>query len=182
MPKDMLHFSPFPPGWRRREVRAHAGSAMRPGLPPSPCPTPSVVSSPPQRLLPDLRRFELSDDGWYAWCRSVGPYEGLCLVVPRGFDHDFASVPRLVWSFISPIDLGVASIFHDWLYRHGGRVETLAWRRGGAGWTSADTPWTRRDADRLFARIMREQGVPRWRRRMAYRSVRLLGGGAWVAS
>lgn len=147
-----------------------------PGLPAPPCPAASVISSPAQRLEPDLRHFGLLEDSTYAWCHQRTNY---CLVVPKGFQHDFASVPRQLWGLISPIDLGLASIFHDWLYRHKGLVTTLLWEGDPARWTPRVEPWSREQADRLFARIMREQGVAKWRRRCAYLAVRLAGRRYW---
>jgi hypothetical protein len=35
------------------------------------------------------------------------------LVLPAGFAHDFASIPRVLWALSSPLDLGLASIFRD---------------------------------------------------------------------
>jgi len=151
----------------------------RPDLPPPPPPGPGRITSPAQRLDPESSRFELIEPAVYLWRQSVNGYEALALIVPAGFDHDFASVPRPLWALISPIDLGLASIFHDWIYQHGGQVETLGWPTGGSGWEPVASPWSRRDTDRLFARIMREQGVPRWRRRWAFRAVHWFGGDAW---
>ena len=105
----------------------------------------------------------------------------LQLRVPDGFTHDFASVPRVLWTLISPLDLGLASIFHDWLYRNGGRVTTRRWTTATGGWEDVEEPWTRVQADELFARLMREQGVPRWRRRAAYLAVRVAGRNHWRA-
>ena len=147
--------------------------------PPLPPDDAGDVRAPRQILLPDLRRFRLADDVAYTWRHAAeGETEAVYrLVVPEGFEHDFASVPRLLWSLIAPVDLGIASIFHDWLYVQAGRVETLRWT--GDGWDPVSEPWTRRDADRLFARLMREQGVPRWRRRAAFLAVRVFAGRFW---
>ena len=147
--------------------------------PPLPPGVAGEVSAPRQTLLPDLRRFRLADEATYTWRHApeggaAGVYR---LVVPAGFDHDFASVPRPLWVLVAPVDLGIASIFHDWLYARGGLVETLRW--AGGTWEPAATPWTREDADRLFGRLMREQGVVRWRRRAAYLAVRAFAGGFW---
>lgn len=139
----------------------------------------SVVSSPSMRLQPDNRCFRLTEDAAYTWCHATGDHDALRLVVPSGFEHDFASVPRGLWWFISPIDLGIASIFHDWLYREGGGVTTLARRRGDGAWVELTDPWTRFDADRLFARMMREQGVSKLRRRAAFKAVHWFGGSGW---
>ena len=151
------------------------------GAPPLPRGVPGRVRSPAQRIEPDFRRFLLLEPATYLWWHPLDAPDAALhrLVVPPGFDHDFASVPRLLWFLISPFDLGLASIFHDYLYRHGGAVETGRWDPATAGWAPVDRPWNRERSDALFARIMREQGVARWRRRWAYRAVRLLGGGAW---
>ena len=146
--------------------------------PPLPPDAAGDVRAPRQILLPDLRRFRLADDAVYTWRHAGGGAEAVYrLVVPEGFEHDFASVPRPLWSLVAPVDLGIASIFHDWLYVQAGRVETLRW--AGAGWDPVSEPWTRRDADRLFARLMREQGVARWRRRAAFLAVRAVAGRFW---
>lgn len=131
------------------------------------------------RLEPDNRSFRLVEPAEYSWCHAVEGFEALRLVVPEGFNHDFASVPRPLWWFISPIDLGLATVFHDWLYRHAGEVETLGRRPGSSEWDSIETPWVRRDADRLFARMMRESDVTRFRRRTAFRAVHWFGERGW---
>lgn len=148
--------------------------------PPLPPGVPGDVSAPRQILLPDLRRFLLAEPVTYTWRHAEpdGPEGIYRLVVLEGFEHDFASVPRLLWALIAPLDLGIASIFHDWIYQHAGRVETLHWT-GGDSWEPVGEPWTRRDADRLFARLMREQGVVSWRRRAAYLAVRVFAGSFW---
>lgn len=137
------------------------------------------VSNPRQVLDADRRFFVLADEAVYTWRHAEpgAPEAVYRLVVPEGFRHDFASVPRLLWALVAPLDLGLASLFHDWLYRHRGRVETLRWT--APGWEAVGEPWTREDADRLFGRLMREQGVARWRRRAAYLAVRAFAGGAW---
>lgn len=152
---------------------------MEMGRPSFPCPQAGRVHSPLQRILPDNRNFRLEEDAWYAWCHGGDGYSALALVVEAGFMHDFASVPRPLWALISPLDLGLASLFHDWLYRKGGRVTTLRWPTRGSQWEPVNEPWVRRDADRLFARIMRERGVTTWKRRAAFQAVHLLGKSAW---
>lgn len=145
-------------------------------LPAPPCPQVSDISSPAQRMETDFRHFILLEDAVYAWCHEGRSY---CLVVPNGFEHDFASVPRPLWGLIAPIDLGMASIFHDWIYRNQGEVTTLLWEGDPQRWTPHADRWSREQADRLFARIMREQGVAKWRRRCAYLAVRFWGRRFW---
>ena len=83
------------------------------------------------------------------------------IVVPRGFQTDFASVPRVPIAFWLTGDTAhEAAVVHDWLYqRHG--VDT------------------RQDADTVFLEAMEAMGIPAWRRQIMYRAVRLCGEGAW---
>ena len=71
--------------------------------------------------------------------------------VPAGFVTDYASVPAALQSFASKIGRqNRAAIIHDWLYRTHGLGGRL----------------TRRDCDRIFRTIMKEDGVSwplRWR-------------------
>lgn len=90
---------------------------------------------------------------------------GRAIVIPEGFPFDGASVPRLFWTVLaSPAELGVvAPAVHDWLYRTGGQ-------RG---------LFTRGEADRIFLRHMKAEGVPWLRRHAAYVAVRVAGGESW---
>jgi len=40
--------------------------------------------------------------------------------IPKGFETDFASIPRIFWAFISPTDddLFVGAIAHDFIYKN----------------------------------------------------------------
>jgi hypothetical protein len=124
------------------------------------------------------REYRLLEAYTYQWLHEGYLYR---ITVPEGFVCDGNSVPWFARPWI-PGDwsLGVAAVVvHDWLYAHKG-VPPLGsvqiWYNGN--WVDAlryngkVTPIQRRDADRLFARMMREWGVPKWRRRMAYRGVR----------
>lgn len=149
---------------------------------PLPVEVPGRITSPAQKLTDDFRHFRLLENALYTWWHPLDDPERrrlYRLVVPAGFTHDFASVPRLLWVLISPLDLGLASIFHDWLYATGGREPTLRWDPGTGTWEELHRAWTRVQVDELFARMMREQGVPKWRRRSAYLTVRLVGGRHW---
>ena len=78
-------------------------------------------------------------------------------VVPAGFRTDFASVPRLVvWLIPRFGRYTLAAVLHDWLVTTGldsGAVSS-------------------RDADGLFRRVLREQGVPPLRRWLMWAGVR----------
>ena len=85
-------------------------------------------------------------------------------VVPRGFQTDFASVPRAFWGVYPPYGTHTkAAVVHDYLYREQPIV------RGGK-------PISRKDADGIFERIMRELGTSWWRRKTMHLAVRLFGG------
>ena len=81
------------------------------------------------------------------------------IVVPVGFDTDFASVPRLLWPLLPPQGRhSKAAVVHDWLYRH--RVAS------------------RGISDRIFYDAMIDSGVKRWRAYLMWLGLRV---GGWVA-
>ena len=88
------------------------------------------------------------------------PDSGHLLIVPPGFETDFASVP-FGFRWLVPVvgRHGKAAVLHDWLY--------------------ASKIMPRRTADDLFLEAMEVLGVRSWRRFLAYWSVRLFGGRAW---
>lgn len=89
--------------------------------------------------------------------RLEKPYLWNSIAVPEGFMFDLASVPRAFWWLIAPFELSiVAPLIHDWLCSHG-----------------KSYGYSRKQADEIFSTLMELEGVPRWRRRLAYRAVRL---------
>ena len=80
------------------------------------------------------------------------------VVIPAGFKTDLASIPRSLWSFISPArsDLMGASILHDFLYQ-------------------CPTGIKRKDADDIFYNAMIGHGVKATTAIKLYLSVRLFG-------
>jgi hypothetical protein len=106
------------------------------------------------------------------------------IIIPSGFTYDGASVPRIAWtvSGLRPDGLIRASaLVHDWIYRHKGKLPngSQQYLDDIGIWQDVYGFWTRKDADRLFARIMREAGVYKCKRRMAYRSACMFGRFAW---
>lgn len=82
------------------------------------------------------------------------------VVVPGGFETDFASVPRILWAVIPPWGkYSAAAVAHDWLY-HKGKFSR----------------WT---CDAFFREHMRELGVGRLTRWIMWAGVRLFGWRAW---
>ena len=94
------------------------------------------------------------------------------ITVPKGFIYDRASVPSIFWIIIDKDSLSnVAPLFHDFLYRHGGRLPQ-----------NLVTPYrtfTREDTDDLFHELMTKCGVNPWRRLAAYRAVRQFSKKHW---
>lgn len=89
------------------------------------------------------------------------------LMVPAGFESDGCSIPRFLWSTISPaIDPRTlrAGVCHDWIYR-----------RHPAG-------WTRSMADSMFYDFCRADGLNWWAAQKAYWGLRMFGGAAWEAA
>ena len=81
------------------------------------------------------------------------------VVVPGGFETDFASVPRILWAVIPPWGkYSAAAVAHDWLY-HKGKFSR----------------WT---CDAFFREHMAQLGVRRGTRWLMWAGVRL---GGWVA-
>lgn len=89
----------------------------------------------------------------------ISPTRGK-VVVREGFDTDYASIPRIFWSFYPPDgSYCKAAVIHDRDY----------WEQDVE----------REAADATFLEGMEELGVPWARRQLIYRSVRAFGWLAW---
>lgn len=133
------------------------------------------------------RRYRVEEDFECVWTHEHRKH---WLLIPQGTISDGNSVPFFA-RFLVPGDwtLGVVPVIvHDFLYSRNGRLEpheyAVEYQPGIWGdpldrLDGTRTVWTREEADRLFARLMREAGVPRWRRRAAYRGVRLAWWQEW---
>jgi len=128
------------------------------------------------------RTYVLVEDYSYEWEHKGLPYR---IIVPGGFLYDGASVPRSTWtvSGLRPDGLlRAAATVHDFIYEYQGKMPPgsyQSWDSDLNGWVDVKQRWTRKSADKMFGRLMREAGMSRYRRRMAYRAVRLAGGVAW---
>ena len=81
--------------------------------------------------------------------------------VPCGFETDFASIPSAFrWLIPRHGKYDAAAILHDFLYVY--------------------QPVSRKDADGLFRKVMKELGVGRFKRHLMYRAVRFGGKKAWL--
>ena len=94
-------------------------------------------------------------------------FRGKRFYIPRGFESDGASVPRIVWSTVCPpldpraVRAGVA---HDWIYR------------------TQPESWTRAEADLMLLCFLIEDGLPVLHAIKAYLGVRIGGWAAWSAN
>ena len=83
-------------------------------------------------------------------------------VVPEGYESEGMSVPRALWSIISPaIDNRTlrSALGHDWLYEN--------------------HVCTRKEADKWFLDSLIEDGFPRFKAELSYIGVRVFGGSHW---
>ena len=82
--------------------------------------------------------------------------------VPKGFITDFASIPRVFWSFFHPIGrYAKAAVIHDWLYFEG--------------------IFSRSKSDDIFYDGMKVLGVSWWKRFLIYQAVRYFGWWSWLS-
>lgn len=84
--------------------------------------------------------------------------QGVCYVVPVGFETDFATVPQLLQSIVPKIGTYTkATILHDYWYKA----------------ATNNKKWA--DSEFLKACIM--LGTPRWKAYLMYAAVRIFGKG-----
>lgn len=88
--------------------------------------------------------------------------------VPEGFVTDFASVPRAVWSYLSPEDPVIifASVVHDWLYSVRGDL--------GAG-----AVMQRAQCDAVLREAMLASGARASMAWLVEKTVGIFGGSRW---
>lgn len=96
----------------------------------------------------------------------------ISIEIPSGFITDYASVPRLFWSWIPPWgEYGPAAILHDYLYDN----------PAGLLVPNPDNPCsntkpTRRIADKIFLIAMEQLDVSWAKRTLIYQTTRCVGG------
>lgn len=94
------------------------------------------------------------------------------ITIPRGFELDGGSIPRLAWTVLGETPDGIgraAYLIHDWIYRHNG-VLTVD---GGPMLL-----FTRKQADALLRDQLRELGMGGKKSWLIHRAVRI-GGRRW---
>ena len=123
--------------------------------------------------------YQLTEDFEYVWKKEEVFYR---IVIRKGYKFDGASVPRWLWSIsgLHPSGLILApAVIHDRLLEKAGDLGEDYQKKVDGKWQTVKAVWTKEQADKLFCRMLREAGVPKFRRRMAYYAVRLFGKGSY---
>ena len=87
-------------------------------------------------------------------------WQGKTLIIPSGFKSDGASVPRFFWRIVFPPGDSRAlraAFAHDYIYR------------------THPENWKRKEADKMFYDLLREDGIGLFPALRAYWGVRLFG-------
>lgn len=84
----------------------------------------------------------------------------ITITIPKGFETDFASIPRILWRWMPPTDwrIGKPSIIHDFIYRNPSIL------------------FTRQEADSELREAMHCVGASLFDRNAVYYAVRGFGG------
>ena len=127
---------------------------------------PDVATPPPNAIdTPDLvflKKGPLTAILQRPMAYQIGK-TGDSIIVPAGFVTDFASIPRFLWTELSPVgEHKLAAVVHDYLY-----------------WFQ---PCEREEADNLLMIAMMEDGVSDIQRGSVYTGVRVGGKDAWNAN
>ncbi len=105
-------------------------------------------------------RFELLAPFEYHLGNYPTKYNSDIITVPEGFITDLASIPRVFWSILSPIDEYVkAAVLHDWLYHTGLYSKTRT--------------------ELIFKEAMQVLNTPKWKINSVYSAVYLFGHYRW---
>lgn len=129
---------PFPPGFARINTPREDWDATRRTV---------SLSNGDRYIIPEKAKghFVLLHD-WHVECGSGKNKVTYCL--PRGASTDFASIPRILHSLVSPISNSVyAAVLHDYVYRNPSDPVAKSTSKS--------------DADRLFYWGLRACGVNR---------------------
>jgi hypothetical protein len=114
-----------------------------------------LITKDRSKDFPQKIRFELETDLGYQ-----SDVLGKVVTVPVGFVTDFASIPQILWSVLSPVGgYDEAAVVHDYLY-------TIAITDRGT-------------ADKVLNEAMQVLEVEGWKRKAIYAGVRLGGWHAW---
>lgn len=132
-----------------------------------------VIKIEASELPPPIISYNVNEKCWYLEEDYSYQDGGSLIKVPKGFDFDLASIPRFLWWLIAPFELSIsAPLLHDFVYVYRGDLPEAS--------IVPVRIYNRKQADELFKRMMKLEGVSKWRMNAAYLAVRLFGKRAWI--
>ena len=140
-----------------------------------PVPIPTKNRSIFMRILVwlyDVRKWELAAD----WEYQLNPENRI--ILPQGFRFDGASIPRVLWTFLSPVGLlFIPGLIHDYGYRYRQLWKIDKHRNEAVPYMEGEnkTHW-----DRLFWMVGRQVNGTKFINLAAFLAVYLAGYGAWM--
>lgn len=135
------------------------------------CPLQTNLDAQPQILKIDDKHYLLMENYTYTWKKSATNLDNkdsdVCIstsiTIKKGFRYDGASVPKFLWKFGLEPDgkHRAAALVHDFIYIHKGKLPLGSIKASyESSKNHAQTgTFSRKDADRLFGKIMKEAGV-----------------------
>lgn len=142
-------------------------------------PYPIYIEQPdsrPVRLRDKKEGYILKADDQLTWRAEGHEWE---IRIPSGFVYDGASNPPWLWSWTGIAPDGLhrkAALYHDFIYRFAGQLPRGSFFKDGKPLAHV---WTRKQADKLFATVLRWCDVDAGKRRMMYLGVRVAAWRAW---
>jgi len=123
------------------------------------------------------RKWEFSED--WVFKIEIGFYgsttitDGMIIMIPKGYEFDGASIPRVFWWLLSPVGiLLIPSVFHDYCYTHGYLIKNIYGKK-------ERIHVDRNISDELFRNIGTQvNGMP-WINGFIYWCLHLFAGIAW---
>lgn len=117
----------------------------------------SSFTSPLVLEFVDINQWFVKEEFEY----HVGSYPSEEIItVPKYFETDLASIPRMFWSILPPQgQYGKAAVVHDYCYR--------------------TACYNKKRSDEIFLEGMEVLNVPKWQRTVIYYAVKWFGHKAW---
>ena len=116
--------------------------------------------------MPELCEFDLRFYAYKKWIlKKKYSYKvnNRIIEVPENFITDLASIPKILWNIFEPAGENYtrSSLIHDYLYSKDCKYIEIS----------------RKEAEQIFLEIMKERGVPFWKRHLMHKAVRMFG---WI--
>ncbi|AFY56034.1 Protein of unknown function (DUF1353) [Rivularia sp. PCC 7116] len=140
-----------------------------------------------QELISKFPRAKVSyipeEDAWtleeeYCYEDKI---KGTKIILHKGFSFDLSSIPRFLWIICGTHELSLeAPLIHDFMYMSkGGKKMYFNQKPILGNIETKEIFYSRKEADKLFRKMMQEAGVSKWRGLFGYMGVRLFGGMYW---